>query len=46
MDQLELKKFISPFDGTMTAKVLITPEQFEEEFVSHLIRRARRKMKN
>ncbi|NLC16404.1 MAG: hypothetical protein GX756_00780 [Clostridiales bacterium] len=33
MDQLELKKFISPFDGTnKPRKVLITPEQFEEEF--------------
>lgn len=33
MDQLELKKYISAFDGTnKPRKVLITPEQFEEEF--------------
>ncbi|HHW90171.1 MAG TPA: hypothetical protein GX745_04630 [Clostridiales bacterium] len=33
MDQLELKKIITPFDGTnKPRKVLITPEQFEEEF--------------
>ena len=33
MDQLELKKYISAFDGTnKPRKVLITPEQFEEDF--------------
>ncbi|HEY8423326.1 MAG TPA: DNA translocase FtsK [Clostridia bacterium] len=33
MDQLELKKYISAFDGTnRPRKVLITPEQFEQEF--------------
>ncbi|HEY8419994.1 MAG TPA: DNA translocase FtsK [Clostridia bacterium] len=33
MDQLELKKYISAFDGTnKPRKVFITPEQFEEEF--------------
>lgn len=33
MDYLELKKYISAFDGTnKPRKVLITPEQFEEEF--------------
>ncbi|HEY8390303.1 MAG TPA: DNA translocase FtsK, partial [Clostridia bacterium] len=33
MDQLELKKYISAFDGTnKPRKVLMTPEQFEEEF--------------
>ncbi len=32
MDQMELRGFIAPATGSKTRKVLITPEQFKEEF--------------